>query len=315
MRLGRGDGPVESACGVGRKIVHDDADDAVRIGIVLYRRDRACSGRNRRRSCDRSPSHHARTCTYRGRRTDSLCRCACIRNRTTRVGPARAGSANGSRRSTGSGFRRSKYRLHARQFARRPGTRLLARREFQIAFDEAPLGSINRRSADPHGAGNRLVTGQSNSSGTCYSFHLKEHSDKWTLDLIYDRFCSRSLPSLRRRRHSIKSRVIGTAPLPKSRRTSAAYWSRNCSRSACPMRIWMNMAMSMQPFHPMSKSQCRSSASARTWTPRPTSVERTSSRGRWSNWRSYGRSGLRCPNCPSGGVFRAGPRSDQCGAS
>src|SRR5277367_557858 len=40
-----------------------------------------------------------------------------------------------------------------------PGARLLAQREFQIAFDEAPLGSINRRSADPHGAGNRLVAG------------------------------------------------------------------------------------------------------------------------------------------------------------
>jgi hypothetical protein len=59
----------------------------------------------------------------------------------------------------GAGRRHQQRRLLARQFARRPGARFLAQREFQIAFDEAPLGSINRRSADPHGAGNRLVAG------------------------------------------------------------------------------------------------------------------------------------------------------------
>ena len=62
-------------------------------------------------------------------------------------------------RRVGAGGRHQQRRFLAGQFARRPWSRLLAQRAFQIAFDEASLDSINRRSADPHGARDRLVAG------------------------------------------------------------------------------------------------------------------------------------------------------------
>jgi hypothetical protein len=60
-------------------------------------------------------------------------------------------------RRIGAGGRHQQGCFLARQFARRAGSRLLGQRKFQIAFDEASLGSINRGAADSHRVRDRLV--------------------------------------------------------------------------------------------------------------------------------------------------------------
>ena len=65
---------------------------------------------------------------------------------------------------------------------------------------------------------------------------------------------------------------------PKSKRIWAACWRRNCRRWAFATPISTSTAMSMQPSRPIPTSKCRSSASARIWTPRPIAPARTSSR-------------------------------------
>jgi hypothetical protein len=102
-----GEGLVQSACGVGRKIVHDDAD-AVRVGIVRVGEIAHAMG-----EIAGGPviGHLHMTLGLVRIEEDKQIGSAValvFRNRIARVGPARAGSANGSRRSTGSGFRRSK---------------------------------------------------------------------------------------------------------------------------------------------------------------------------------------------------------------
>src|SRR6202162_5401943 len=64
-----------------------------------------------------------------------------------RPGQQLQGPARAARGRVGAGGRHQQRRLLAGELAFRPGARLLAERGFQVAFDEAALGSVNRRSA------------------------------------------------------------------------------------------------------------------------------------------------------------------------
>jgi hypothetical protein len=68
--------------------------------------------------------------------------------------PARA-----ARGRVGAGGRHQQRLFLARELASRARTRLLAERRFQVAFDEAALGPVHRRSADGDADGDVLVAG------------------------------------------------------------------------------------------------------------------------------------------------------------
>ncbi len=65
--------------------------------------------------------------------------------------------AGAARRRTGAGGRHQEGFLPARELALGAGARLFAEGRFQIAFDEAPLGPVHRRAADPEAGGDGLV--------------------------------------------------------------------------------------------------------------------------------------------------------------
>src|SRR6266851_3731556 len=68
--------------------------------------------------------------------------------------PARAGLGR-----VGAGGRHQQRLLLARELAFRPGAGLLAERGFQVAFDEAALGPVYRRTADGDADGDVFVAG------------------------------------------------------------------------------------------------------------------------------------------------------------
>lgn len=74
-----------------------------------------------------------------------------------RVGQQLQCPAGAARRWAGAGGRHQESLLPARELALGAGARLFPEGRFQIAFDEAPLGPVHRRAADPEAGGDGLV--------------------------------------------------------------------------------------------------------------------------------------------------------------
>ncbi len=139
-----------------------EADHRPLAGRAPRHRGRAhppCGRRTRRRPAGMHHiflRHGLRSFSASRRRTVSRDRLVVLGQLDHLVGQQLQRPARAARRRVGAGGRHQQGFLLAGELALRAGSRLLAQRPFQIAFDEPPLGPIHRRAADRRRTGRSL---------------------------------------------------------------------------------------------------------------------------------------------------------------